>query len=123
MNEPILRFAQNDTTRPPSTRFTAHRSLLTNTAPSLQGIRFPPDRLGEGAPISAVPKILAVIPRTRTGVILLAAGLLAAGLGAAILTTPAYRPDLGDPALNFDLNGTRSRQTAVARRSWWTGDR
>ena len=59
----------------------------------------------------------------QPGVILLAAGLLAAGLGAAILTTPAYRPDLGDPALNFDPYGTRSRQTAVVRRSWWTGDR
>ena len=59
----------------------------------------------------------------QPGIILLAAGLLSAGLGAAILTTPAYRPDLGDPAMQFDPFGTKSRQTETAKRSWWTGDR
>jgi hypothetical protein len=62
-------------------------------------------------------------PDGEPGAILLAAGLLAAGLGAAILTTPAYRPDLGDRALEFDPYGTKTRQTAAIRRSWWTGDR
>jgi hypothetical protein len=57
------------------------------------------------------------------GVILLAAGILSAGLGAAILGTPAYRPDLGDPAMQFDPFGTKSRQIETAKRSWWTGDR
>ena len=56
------------------------------------------------------------------GVTLVATGLLAAGLGAAILNTPAYRPDLGDPACEFDPFGSKTRQSPRARRSWWTGD-
>jgi hypothetical protein len=56
------------------------------------------------------------------GLILMAAGLLSGGLGAAIMTTPAYRPDLGDPALDFDPYGQKTRQAGRAERSWWTGD-
>ena len=59
----------------------------------------------------------------QPGVILMVAGLLSAGLGGAILKTPAYRPDLGDPALDFDPFGSKTRQAAVVRQSWWTGDR
>lgn len=55
------------------------------------------------------------------GLILVAAGLLSAGLGAAIVTTPAYRPDLGDHAVEFDPYGAKTRK--VERRNWWTGDR
>jgi hypothetical protein len=62
-------------------------------------------------------------PEGQPGVILVAAGLLSAGLGAAILRTPAYRPDLGDHALDFDPYGRRTRATAATPRSWWTGDR
>ncbi len=57
------------------------------------------------------------------GIILLVSGLLSAGLGAAILTTSAYRPDLGDPAMQFDPFGTKGRQMEMAKRAWWTGDR
>jgi hypothetical protein len=59
----------------------------------------------------------------QPGVILLVAGLLSAGLGAAILTTPAYRPDLGDRAVQFDPYGNKTKETVAVRRSWWTGDR
>jgi hypothetical protein len=57
------------------------------------------------------------------GAVLLAAGLLSAGLGGAIVSTPAYRPDLGDHALDFDPYGSKSRQAAKLKQSWWTGDR
>ena len=57
------------------------------------------------------------------GLMLLMAGFIAAGLGASILGVPAYRPDLGDPAWQFDPLGKKNQQSLAARRSWWTGDR
>jgi hypothetical protein len=57
----------------------------------------------------------------QPGVILMAAGFLSAGLGAAIVATPAFRPDLGDHAVEFDPYGSKTRK--VERRAWWTGDR
>jgi hypothetical protein len=56
----------------------------------------------------------------QPGVILVAAGFLSAGLGAAIVATPAFRPDLGDHAVEFDPYGSRVRK--MESRSWWTGD-
>jgi hypothetical protein len=57
------------------------------------------------------------------GLVLMMVGILSAGLGGTILGTPTYRPDLGDTAWNFDPFGTKARQSATRRRSWWTGDR
>jgi hypothetical protein len=48
------------------------------------------------------------------------AGFLSAGLGAAIVSTPAFRPDLGDHAVEFDPYGSKARKPEI--RSWWTGD-
>jgi hypothetical protein len=56
------------------------------------------------------------------GMVLLLAGFLAAGLGGTILGTPTYRPDLGDAAWDFDPFGKKSRRSATAQRSWWTGE-
>lgn len=50
-------------------------------------------------------------------------GLLVGVLGAAILRTPTYRPDLGDVPWGFDPLGTKARQSSQAKRSRWTGDR
>ena len=50
-------------------------------------------------------------------------GLLAAGLGAAVLRGPPYRPDLGDVFWRFDPFGTHTAQSTPKRYSWWTGDR
>jgi hypothetical protein len=52
----------------------------------------------------------------------LSMGLLLVGLGIAILRSPSYRPDLGDVSWRFDPTGARSRDSAAAKRSWWTGD-
>jgi hypothetical protein len=57
-----------------------------------------------------------------SGLLLVAVGLLAAGLGAAALGAPNHRPDLGDPAWQYDPSGVKTRESSV-RRSWWTGDR
>jgi hypothetical protein len=57
------------------------------------------------------------------GLMLLLVGLLAAGLGVTILGVPTYRPDLGDPAWQFDPFGAKTTPSTPARRSWWTGDR
>ena len=57
------------------------------------------------------------------GLMLLLVGVLAAGLGAGILGVPTYRPDLGDPAWQFDPFGAKSKQIPATKRSWWTGDR
>ena len=57
------------------------------------------------------------------GLVILLVGLLAGALGAAILRVPAYRPDLGDVSWRFDPFGAKTRQSASARRSWWTGER
>jgi hypothetical protein len=57
------------------------------------------------------------------GVILVFAGIVAAALGATIIGTPTYRPDLGDPAWDFDPFGAKARKAPAGRRSWWTGDK
>jgi hypothetical protein len=57
------------------------------------------------------------------GLMLLLVGFIAAGLGATILGVPTYRPDLGDPAWNFDPLGRKTTQSPASKRSWWTGDR
>jgi hypothetical protein len=57
------------------------------------------------------------------GLMLLLVGLISAGLGVTILGAPTYRPDVGDPAWQFDPLGSKSRQAPTAKRSWWTGDR
>jgi hypothetical protein len=56
------------------------------------------------------------------GVVLLAAGILAAALGAAMLRAATYRPDLGDVSWQFDPFGSKSRGAPGSGRSWWTGD-
>lgn len=53
----------------------------------------------------------------------LSVGLLLLALGAAILRTPAYRPDLGDVSWRFDPFGTKTRQSSASTRTWWTGDK
>jgi hypothetical protein len=57
------------------------------------------------------------------GLVLLLVGLLSAGLGAGILGVPTYRPDLGDPAWQFDPFGAKGARSPAIKRSWWTGDR
>jgi hypothetical protein len=57
------------------------------------------------------------------GLMLVVAGLLAAGIGAALLRTPTYRPDLGDVAWHFDPFGAKPQSSTATKRSWWTGDR
>jgi hypothetical protein len=77
--------------------------------------------IGWGAVL--IPRLGFRVSEGGPPIVLLLAGLLAAGLGATILGTPTYRPDLGDAAWNFDPFGKKSRQSATAGRSWWTGDR
>jgi hypothetical protein len=57
------------------------------------------------------------------GLMLLLVGLISAALGAGILGVPTYRPDLGDPAWQFDPFGAKARESPSTQRSWWTGDR
>jgi hypothetical protein len=57
-----------------------------------------------------------------SGLLLVIVGLLSVGLGTAALRAPNHRPDLGDPAWQYDPFGVKTRQ-ATSRRSWWTGDR
>ena len=54
--------------------------------------------------------------------VVLPIGLLIAGIGWALLRTPAYRPDLGDSLGGFDPFGAKARQAPRTRRSWWTGE-
>jgi hypothetical protein len=83
----------------------------------LAGVAF----IGWGAVL--IPRFGLTLANGGPTLVLLLAGLLAAGLGGTILGTPTYRPDLGDAAWNFDPLGKKTRQAATARRSWWTGDR
>jgi hypothetical protein len=57
------------------------------------------------------------------GLVLVLAGLLAVGFGLAIMGVPPYRPDLGDPAWDFDPFGSKARRSAARGQSWWTGER
>jgi hypothetical protein len=58
------------------------------------------------------------------GLWLLLVGLISILLGSGILGVPTYRPDLGDPAWQFDPFGAKGRQSPATRHSsWWTGDR
>ena len=58
-----------------------------------------------------------------SAIAILPIGLLVALLGAAILRTPAYRPDQGDVLWQFDGVVAKTRRSSPSRRSWWTGDR
>ena len=55
--------------------------------------------------------------------VLMLVGLISVGFGAAMLGVPTYRPDLGDPAWDFDPLGRKARQATIRRQSWWTGER
>ena len=57
------------------------------------------------------------------GLMLLLVGLISTGLGVGILGVPTYRPDLGDPAWQFDPFGSKTQRAPAAKRSWWTGDK
>jgi hypothetical protein len=81
---------------------------------------------GVGFIIWGVLRLLHMGPQASEGtpgLMLLLVGFISAGLGATILGVPSYRPDLGDPAWQFDPLGAKARQTPSTRRSWWTGDR
>jgi len=49
-----------------------------------------------------------------------ALGVVLAFVSRALLTTPAYRPDLGDPP--FFRTDVEARSRLRLERRWWTGD-
>ena len=57
------------------------------------------------------------------GLWLLLVGFMSIFLGSGILGVPTYRPDLGDPAWQFDPFGAKVKQSPSSKGSWWTGDR
>jgi hypothetical protein len=57
-----------------------------------------------------------------SALLILPVGLLAAGIGWAVLRVQSYRPDLGDAWWRFDPIVAKTRR-AAPKRTWWTGDR